>query len=218
MSNSEIAGILVKLKVDTSNYQKQLKNTETMTKNSASTMAKSFNSLKTSLMSLAPLIASLAITAKVISGFQALRQEVDAMQKAGLKLGETTENLSRLKFIAEQSGIGFDTVKRSLTDMNKKVSEAKMNTGEAVKALQKLGLSADDLHTKTPFEQFMTIAKVIPQIENASEKMFILDKLMGGSGTQMQQVFSMGYDSVKRLADATPNVITQETADQNRRV
>jgi len=80
--------------------------------------------------------------------------------------------------------------------------------------LQKLGLSADDLHTKTPFEQFMTIAKVIPEIENASEKIFILDKLMGGSGTQMQQVFSMGYDSVKRLADATPNVITQETADR----
>ena len=214
MSNSEIAGILVKLKVDTTNYQKQLKNTETMTKKSSSNMAKSFNSLKTSLMSLAPLLASLAITAKVITGFQALREEVDALQKAGLKLGETTENLSRLKFIAEQSGIGFDTLKSSLTDMNKKISEAKMNTGEAVLALQKLGLSADDLHTKTPFEQFMTIAKVIPQIENASEKIFILDKLMGGAGTELQQVFSMGYDSVKRLADATPNVITQETADR----
>lgn len=214
MSNSEIAGILVKLKVDTTNYQNQLKNTETMTKKSSSNMAKSFNSLKTSLMSLAPLLASLAITAKVITGFQALREEVDALQKAGLKLGETTENLSRLKFIAEQSGIGFDTLKSSLTVMNKKISEAKMNTGEAVLALQKLGLSADDLHTKTPFEQFMTIAKVIPQIENASEKIFILDKLMGGAGTKLQQIFSMGYDSVKRLADATPNVITQENADR----
>jgi len=214
MSNSEIAGILVKLKVDTSNYQKQLRNTETMTKNSSSRMAKSFNSLKAALLPLAPLIAALAISTKAILGFQELRAQVDAMQKAGLKLGETTENLSRLKFIAEQSGIGFDSLTSSLTDMSRKITEAKMNTGEAVLALQKLGLSADDLHNKTPFEQFMTIAKVIPQIENASEKIFILDKLMGGAGTELQQVFSMGYDSVKRLADATPNVITQETADR----
>jgi len=214
MSNSEIAGILVKLKVDTSNYQKELKKTEIMTQSSAGNMKATFRSLKLALVPLLPLIAGLAIGTKVIMGIQSLREQVDAMQKTGLKLGETTENLSRLKFIAEQSGIGFDTLKSSLTDMNKKISEAKMNTGEAVLALQKLGLSADDLHTKTPFEQFMTIAKVIPQIENASEKIFILDKLMGGAGTELQQVFSMGYDSVKRLADATPNVITQETADR----
>lgn len=214
MSNSEIAGILVKLKVDNSRYQSQLKQTENKTKQSAKQMTKAFDRVKLALRTLFPVLAGLAITSKVISSFQELRKEVDKIQKIGLKLGESTENLSRLKFIAEQSGIGFQTLTQSLTKMNRKVSEAKMNTGEAVLALQKLGLSADELQQKSPYEQFMTIAKAIPLIENASEKIYILDKLFGGAGTTLQQAFSGGYEALERLANSTPNVISQETADR----
>jgi chromosome segregation ATPase len=214
MSNSEIAGILVKLKVDNSRYQSQLKQTENKTKQSAKQMTKAFDRVKLALRTLFPVLAGLAITSKVISGFQELRQEVDKIQKIGLKLGETTENLSRLKFIAEQSGIGFETLTQSLTDMSRKITEAKMNTGDAVLALQKLGLSADELQEKSPYEQFMTIAKAIPLIENASEKIYILDKLFGGAGTTLQQAFSGGYEAIERLANSTPNVISQETADR----
>jgi len=214
MSNSEIAGILVKLKVDNSTYQSQLKKTENKTKQSAKKMKNSFGTVKGAIRSLVPLLAGLAITSKIISGFQELRKEVDRIQKIGLKLGETTENLSRLKFIAEQSGIGFEPLTKSLTVMSRKISEAKMNTGEAILALQKLGLSADELQEKSPYEQFMTIAKVIPLIENASEKIYILDKLFGGAGTQLQQAFSGGYEAIEKLANSTPNVITQDTADR----
>ena len=214
MSNSEIAGILVKLKVDNSTYQSQLKKTENKTKQSAKKMANSFDTVKGAIRALVPVLAGLAITSKVIAGFQALRAEVDQVQKIGLKLGETTENISRLKFVAEQSGIGFDSLTQMLTDMSRKISEAKMNTGDAVLALQKLGLSADELQEKSPYEQFMTIAKAIPLIENASEKIYILDKLFGGAGTTLQQAFSGGYDAIEKLANSTPNVITQDTADR----
>jgi len=214
MSNSEIAGILVKLKVDNDTYNRQLKKTEARTKQSSQKMSNSFQSLKGVLLKLIPVLGTIAISSKVISSFKEFRVEVDRIQKIGLKLGESTENLSRLKFIAEQSGIAFNSLTSALTKMNRKVTEASMGTGEAVIALQKLGIVADELQNKSPYEQFMTIAQAISLIDNASEKIYILDKLFGGAGTTLQQAFSGGYEALQKLANATPNVITQETADR----
>lgn len=158
--------------------------------------------------------AAIAATGAITLMARNSLQEVDNIQKLSVRLGETTENLSRMKFVAEQNGIAFTTLTMAFQRMQRRVAEAAKGFGEAKDALKELGLNAEDLNQLTVAEQFEAVTRAMENVDNTADRTRLSMKLFDSEGVALAQIMDQGADAMRRLADETPNVITQEDAER----
>ena len=90
----------------------------------------------------------------------------DQIQKMALRTGVSTEALSTLGFAAEQSGADLVSLEKGLLRMQRTVADAASGNQGAIESLAELGLTASQLSSMTPDEQFKTIAEAIKGIED----------------------------------------------------
>jgi hypothetical protein len=80
-------------------------------------------------------------------------KSADETAKLATKLGSTTEALSQLDYVAERSGVSSQALSNSLRDMQKNAAAAAKGQGEAVRALQELGINAEAFKRLKPEDQ-----------------------------------------------------------------
>ena len=78
----------------------------------------------------------------------------DRLNKMAGRTGVAVEQLTALKFAAEQSGTSLETVEKGILKMNQAIMKAKDGGKTMTEALGKLGLTVDDLDGKSPDLQF----------------------------------------------------------------
>ena len=108
------------------------------------------------------------------------------------RLGIAAEDLSRLHHAAELTGVSTNTLEMALQRMTRRVAEASNGTGEAVKALNALGLSAKELSRLDPSTQFKVLADALEQVENQGDKVALAMKLMDSEGVALLQTMKGG--------------------------
>lgn len=119
----------------------------------------------------------------------------DALGKTSSKLGIQVEELQKLRFAAEQTGVSAGTLDTALQRMVRRVSEAAQGSGSAVKALQEMGLSAQELARLSPDQQFKRIADAMRGTASEGDRVrlamalfdtegvALVNTLKGGAGT-----------------------------------
>jgi len=157
-------------------------------------------------VSLAPFVAGVKIFAKT----------GDDLQKMSLRTGIAIEELSKLDFVASQSGtslqdfeIAIKTMQRGLVDADRGLSTAKDN-------FKDLGISLDEIQGKNPSEQFTILANKLSQIEDPSLRAGLALKLFGRSGSQLLPLLKDGVGGIDRLkakAESLGLVITKDQSD-----
>ena len=110
---------------------------------------------------------------------------IDQLAKTAQKLGVTTQALQAMRDAGERAGISNNKVDMSLQRMSRRIAEAAQGTGEAVKGLDALGLSASDLIRLSPDQQFAAISKELEGVENASQKVQLAFKFFDSEGVDM---------------------------------
>lgn len=118
--------------------------------------------------------------------------EVDEISKTSDKLGIATERLVGLQFAAEQTGVTTTTLDMALQRMTRRVAEAAMGTGEAVKALKELGLDAKSLAGQAPDMVFRQIADRMQLVANQSDKVRLAMKLFDSEGVALVNTLALG--------------------------
>ena len=117
------------------------------------------------------IMAAAAISAGV-SMVRSSLQTIDAQAKLAASLGTTTASIQVLARAADLAGVSQGEVEQATIMMTKSLSQAAQGTGPAVKALQQLHLSAQDL-AKLPIDQKLVkiqdaIKKYIPAAQRAA--------------------------------------------------
>ena len=126
--------------------------------------------------------------------------ELDPIIKQSKAMGELTENVQSLAFaLSESAGMSIDETTQSLTELQKRLGEAQLGTGEAANALKILGLNAADLARQSPVEQFRTIAAELQRVEDATMRAYLADKLFAEQGKKLVNGL---MQSKKTLAEA----------------
>src|SRR6516165_9904154 len=121
-------------------------------------------------------------------------------RKLAMKLGESTEAVSKLGYAARMSGVDSEALSGNLTKMQVRLGQVALTgEGKAAKALQNFGLSADQLARGGAVEAFHTIAGMLDQIPNPAEKAAIAVDLFGKSGVEMLGFLGKGTDEIKAL-------------------
>lgn len=109
----------------------------------------------------------------------------DKISKLSTQLGISTKSLSEYQFVAEQTGVQFDTFALALQRSTRRIAEAAQGTGEAQGALKELGIDAERLNELDPGAQFELLAQQLSQVTNEADQVRLAFKLFDSEGVRL---------------------------------
>ncbi|HED1482760.1 TPA: phage tail tape measure protein [Klebsiella pneumoniae] len=149
----------------------------------------------------AAIAAGLAVGA---SGFQLLKstsRQIAETDRWAKSLQLTTQELLAWQFAAEKAGVSGDQMADIFKDIGDKIGDAVLNkSGEAVDALNALGLSAEKLSKVSPDKQLLAIGESLGKISTNAEKTTILESL-GNDLSKLLPLFDNNNQKLKQFID-----------------
>lgn len=125
--------------------------------------------------------ASAAALAAGTAGFALLKstsEQVAETDRWAKSLKMSTQELLAWQFAAERAGVAGDNMADIFKDLSDKIGDAVLNkSGEAVDALNSLGLSAEKLSKVSPDKQMLAIGEALGKISTNAGKVTILESL-----------------------------------------
>ena len=163
--------------------------------------------------------AALAGTALAVgAAVKGAIDQADQLDELSQKVGVGVEELSRLKYAAEISGVGLDTLSTGIRKLSAGMAEAaSKGTGKAAEALNALGISAVDASGKlrSGDDVLKDIAGKFAGIEDGAGKTALAMGLFGKSGADLIPLLNEGSEGIARLeaeADSLGITLSSEAA------
>ena len=192
---ADLAKLVVSLEAQTAKYQKGLERAEKRSERFA-------KKAKSNVATVAKAFAGLAIGNSLKNMITQFADSTDAAGKFSTRIGISVEALSQLQFAAERSGVSARTLEMGLQRMTRRLAEAAATgKGEAVPALEALGLSADKMAKLRPEQQFAVLAKAFQDVGTQGEKVRLAMKLFDSEGVALLQTLDGGAEGLKEMAD-----------------
>ncbi|KJN16798.1 phage tail tape measure protein [Enterobacter sichuanensis] len=149
----------------------------------------------------AAVTAGLAVGA---AGFQLLKstsKQITETDRWAKSLRISTQELLAWQFAAEKAGVSGDQMADIFKDIGDKIGDAVLNkSGEAVDALNALGLSAEKLSKVSPDKQLLAIGESLGKIGTNAEKTTILESL-GNDLSKLLPLFDNNNEKLKQFLE-----------------
>lgn len=123
-------------------------------------------------------------------------QATDALAKTALKIGTTTEALSRMRYAAELTGVATATMDMALQRFVRRTAEAARGTGEAKGALRELNLDAAQLINMPLDQQLIELSNAFGNVATDADKVRLAMKLFDSEGVALVNTLSAGRDAL----------------------
>lgn len=151
-------------------------------------------------------VAKVAFVAATTGMFaNMVKESVDAADRIGKlsqRLGISTEALSEFQHVAELSGVSFNTMTMGLQRMTRRLAEAgATGKGEAVPALQELGISAQKIAQLAPEQQFEIIADALSKLSNEGDRVRLAMKFFDSEGVALVQTMGQGAEGIRAMRE-----------------
>ena len=146
--------------------------------------------------------ASAAALAAGAAGFALLKstaEQVKATNQWAQSLKISTQELIAWQYAAENAGVAGDNMADIFKDLSDKIGDAILNkSGDAVDALDALGLSAAKLSKISPDKQMLAIGEALSKISTNAEKVTILESL-GNDLSKLLPLFDNNNEKLKEF-------------------
>lgn len=139
-----------------------------------------------------------------VAGIKSFIDKLDALGKRARDVGLTASQLQELGHQANLAGIATGALDTSIKSFNRNISLAAMDTGEARKALDSMGLSLKDANgaTKSQSALLKEVATYFANNAGEAENAGRATRLFGESGAEMLRIFESGEDVVNSVFNA----------------
>jgi hypothetical protein len=185
---ANISTLTVSLVADTAKFSSGLRKARSNAERFSKVAGASFKALAVGVTALGGALTALTITSL---------KQVDAQTKVARRLGLTQKALAGLTLAAEQTGNTQRNLELALQRSTRRIAEAATGTGEAVKALDELGLSATALVKLTPDQQFLALADAFEKVEGQSNKVRLGFKLFDSEGVALINTLKLGREELE---------------------
>ena len=122
---------------------------------------------------------------------------MDTLAKQSQMAGVTTESLSALAYAADLAGVSQDTLVTSMARLSKGMSDAAMDTGEALKGFQALNIDYKNIQSTD--DALLQISERFSQLADGTNKTAISISLFGRSGAQLIPLLNGGAEGFEKL-------------------
>ena len=147
------------------------------------------------------------LAAAGLRGMQAMLQttmaEIDALGKLSDILNITTERLDALRFGAVLAGATQKELDKALQIFTRRLGEARIGAGEAVKGLKLLGLSADDLVDMKLDDAIGKVSDAINKLPNEADQAAAAFTLFGRQGVSIANLLKVGSKAMREFTEET---------------
>jgi len=157
-----------------------------------------------------------AVVGPLAAATRSFQTAGDEIQKLGIRTNASAAFLSELGFAAEQSGTNLDSVGAALFRMNRRVANATTEMGPAQRAIELLGLSAQQLNRLSTEDRFLVLADALSKMKNETLAAQLGFEIFGDNFRQIKPLIDEGAGGIRALtAEAKELGITigQEDAD-----
>jgi len=201
-------------------YQHALKRIENQYDKTTKKQRKMFSGMKDGLKGgLAGMAAGFVGFHTVSAGLSAVREQmeaIDKLAKTARGVGASTEFLSGLEFAAQRtSGLAEGAASKGIEKMTRRIEQAALGTGEAIKALEMLGLEAKALAELSPEEQFEVLSRAMDSVTDAGERTLIATKLFDDEQSKLHIGLALTNSEMQQqieLAKRLGKIVTEEEA------
>lgn len=139
----------------------------------------------------------------------------DSIDEASQKVGMSVEELHKLSYAAKLNGVEFQGLVGSLTKMNLNLASAAEGGGPAAKALEQLGLSANQLTAMTQEQQFLALIDGMSKLGTVGERTAAAVAVFGRAGAALVPMINQGAAGVNAMTaelDRMGATLTSDTA------
>jgi polyhydroxyalkanoate synthesis regulator phasin len=191
---------------------------------SGAKVAASVGNLESSLGGISSELLNMdAATDLAAKGFDFLKEAFDAvvlssieagnsLYEMSLKTGASVENLSRLQYVASQTGLSLDTMGSLMGVMEKGLGASGAAADKTQGALSRLGLSMQTLKSERPDQAFIDIVSALEKVPGVADRAAIGAQLFGRG---WKEAAGLASDNIKALmadADKLGIVTSTQTA------
>lgn len=141
----------------------------------------------------------------LISWSKEVSQIADAIGKLSASTGVAVEPLQVFQRVALDNGISGDKLGEALKRMTKRLAEAQQGFGEALPALQRLGLNVEDLANMKPEQAFLKIGQAIGNLPQKGQQAAAAFKIFSDQGLAMVPMFK---DMEKNIAATSKEMLS----------
>jgi hypothetical protein len=159
--------------------------------------------------------ATVALAAAGAAMIRSGLQTVDAQAKLAQSLGTTVASIQTLERAGELAGVSMSGIEQATKDLTRRLSQAAARTGPAAQALDRLGLSANELIALPLDQRVGAINAAIESFVPAAERAAVAGQLFGEEGS-----IAMSRIDTATLRQATEDVlafgvvVSEQDADQ----
>jgi hypothetical protein len=158
-----------------------------------------------------------AVGAAGVAGLAAATKKAidygDEIDKAAKRTGIGAEALQRYQLAADLSGASLQDLEKATKRSASVILDAQNGLMESKRALDDLGLSADDLAKKTPEQQLNAFLNALAGVENHSKRAALAQDIFGRAGTNLLPIIDGGSKAFRELmteADRFNTILSQD--------
>ena len=189
--------------IDNEKANKSIDETTEKGKKSSSTFLESAGNIVKKGAEIGTAIAG--ATTAVVGGLTAMVNSTasvaDTFDKASYRTGLNVEELQRLKYAADQSGLSLDTIEKSAKKMNERLAEVSEGNDKSAKMFQNLGVSIKDSNgqMKDTTTIYNDVLLKLAEMGDTAEATAIGTDLFGKAFTDMKPLLASGADGIEEL-------------------
>ncbi len=190
MAGSVIGSLRVNLGIDSAQFTKGVASAQSKMKGMASAMN----------------IGAAAIAGLGVAFANLARQSIntaDEISKSAVKIGIGTEELSRLRYAADLSGVSFEGLEKSLLVLNRNMAGIGGESAKVTAAFAQMGISTRnaDGSLKSSTQVLKEMADVFAKMPDGAQKSALAMATLGKSGADMIPLLNGGSDALQQLTD-----------------
>lgn len=142
-----------------------------------------------------------AIAGALAVGVKHALDSADDMSKIAAKIGIPIEELSKLKYVADLSGVSLQALQTSVGKLSKNMSDAADGTGDGKKAFDRLGISVSgaDRKLKSASQVMAEVSDKFAAMPNGAQKTALAMQLMGRAGADMIPLLNGGSAALNEM-------------------
>jgi len=172
------------------------------TKGAFASVRKSLGRMNSALGGMGGLLAGAFAVGGIIKFATATLDAGDKIHKMSIRLGETAENLSQLKRVAELGGVSFENLNKGLTKLQKSAADAGAGLSTPKKAFERLNIDVEKFKKLGSADQFKMLADALQLVENPANRTQLAMDLMGRSGADLISVMQGGGTAITKAMES----------------
>lgn len=207
----DVQRLAVLIEANTRSYENAMRKLQASTNKAIGASTKSLATLDSRLKGVAATAGKFAAGFGIGLGLGALQQVSGAIRDvvregAGIvdtadKIGVTTEELQKLRFAGEQSGVEIGELDNALAKFSKELGNASRGQGDLGKILAANGVALRDQagNMRPLIEQFADYADLVNRAASSQERNLLVTTAFGRAADEMGGLFRNGADGVRVL-------------------